>query len=128
VRKRLDGLRERYFASSDDHPGTELLIDLFRIARHMGQSEGERPVFFKFVMEETWRQHLQRSINFYYQCAATETVEFLSNPSICEIRLRPGIDVDWIDPHLANMAVYLAEERAKSGLSPLGSLRATVLT
>jgi superfamily II DNA or RNA helicase len=300
---RLRKLQETYFADSDDHPGTELLVDLFRIARHMGQSNGERPIFFKFeerlahdidgiarecvqrdvgvralearlsaeymrvdrfwrslysnygvfytqyqsaqrrildaarhgveperylgavdtperpplrepseavreavlrrdgrvcgccgstqglqidhivpsylggssdidqlqvlcrfcnaekainelnfrisrsplhgppkflplaipaqddpMIDETWRQYIQRSINFYYQCAATETVEFLRNPSICEIRLRPGIDVAWIEPHLANIAVRLTEERAASGLPPLGPLRAMALT
>ncbi len=48
VRAKLLGWQEKFFATSEDHPGTELLVDLFHIARHMGQSDGEAPAFFKF--------------------------------------------------------------------------------
>ena len=48
VDAKLSALQAKYFTSSEDHPGTELRVDLFRIARHMGQSAGERPAFFKF--------------------------------------------------------------------------------
>ncbi len=303
VRSRLQELQERYFAQSEDHPGTELELELFRIARHMGQSEGERPIFFKFeerlahdidaiarecvqqdlgvmaldarlnaeylrvdrfwrslysnyvifytqyqsaqrrildanrhgieperylgaidtperpplrepseavkeavlrrdgrkccccgsnqglqidhivpfylggssdidqlqvlcrfcnaekainelnfrisrsplhvspnfsplaipqqddpTIDDSWKQHIQRSINFFYQCAATETVEFLHGPPVCDIRLRPGIDAAWIEPHLANFTMTLAEARVAAGLSPLLSLRAVTMT
>jgi superfamily II DNA or RNA helicase len=303
ARPKLQVLRERYFAESDDHPGAELLVDLFRIARHMGQSSGDRPIFFKFeerlshdidaiarecvdadlgvraledrllaeyvrvdrfwrslysnygvfntqyqaaqrrildamrlgveperyvgvvetpevlplrepseaireavfnrdgrrccccgsgrslqidhivpfylggssdldqlqtlcrvcnaekainelnfrisrampgrppkftpleipakddlTSDDTWRQHIQRAINFYYKCAATEKVEFLSNPPRCEICLRPGIDVTWIEPHLVNFTAQLTEQRTAAGLTPLGRLRAVAMT
>ena len=105
----------------------------FRVSRSPLQGPPEfsplaMPAKDDLTSEETWRQHIQRSINFYYQCAATETVRFLSDPSSCEIRLRPGIDMTWIEPHLANMTARLTEERAAAGLSPLGPLRVTVLT
>lgn len=46
VRSPLEQWKEKLFASSDDHPGTELILDLFHIARHMGQSDGGAPKFF----------------------------------------------------------------------------------
>jgi superfamily II DNA or RNA helicase len=48
VDTRLGKLQARFFPRSEEHPGTELQVDLFRVARHMGQSAGERPTFFKF--------------------------------------------------------------------------------
>lgn len=48
VRSRLETLRDELFASNESHPGTDLLTDLFHIARHIGQSGGEAPTFFRF--------------------------------------------------------------------------------
>ncbi len=48
VEKKLQGWREKLFAASEDHAGSELLVDLFHVARHMGQGDGESPVFFRF--------------------------------------------------------------------------------
>ena len=42
-------LRDRYFSTSTDHPGTDVLVDLFQIARHIGQHDGELPSFFDFA-------------------------------------------------------------------------------
>jgi ATP-dependent helicase IRC3 len=48
VREDLLASQAIFFGSSEDHPGAELLVDMFHIARHMGQGNGEPPVFFKF--------------------------------------------------------------------------------
>jgi hypothetical protein len=42
-------LRDRYFSSAAEHPGTDTVLDLFQIARHIGQHEGELPSFFEFA-------------------------------------------------------------------------------
>ena len=51
VRQRVDGWIEAHFPDPDEHYGTGLPRDLFRIARHVAQS-GEAPRFFPFEMRD----------------------------------------------------------------------------
>jgi ATP-dependent helicase IRC3 len=45
---RLEDWCNRFFSQVEVHLGESLLINLFHIARHMAQNDGEPPVFFEF--------------------------------------------------------------------------------
>ena len=51
VRDRVDGWIEAHFPDPDEHYGTGLARDLFRVARHVAQS-GEAPRFFPFELRK----------------------------------------------------------------------------
>jgi len=80
------------------------------------------------TVEQTWLRYIQRTINFFYRCAAAESIDFESASLGAEIRLRLGIDATWIEPHLEDFRAHITEARAPVGLSPLGQLRATAMT
>jgi superfamily II DNA or RNA helicase len=44
----LEQWRQQFFSDASEHAGSDLLSDLFHIARHVAQGNGERPQFFKF--------------------------------------------------------------------------------
>jgi ATP-dependent helicase IRC3 len=66
---------------------------------------------------EQWLQYVQRSVNFFYRCAAVESVELTD--SGYEVQLRPGVEASWLLPHLGRFNTHLSEERAKVGQSGL---------
>jgi len=76
---------------------------------------------------ENWLAYLQRTINFFYRCAAVEVIELGGTQAGCEVVLRPGIDATWLEPHLPNLTAQVAEARGAEGLPSLGKLRATVV-
>jgi hypothetical protein len=79
------------------------------------------------TVEDAWLHYIQRTINFFYRCAAVESIDFESASLGVGIRLRLGIDATWIEPHLEDFSAHITEARAAAGLSALGRLRATAM-
>lgn len=48
VEGRIEEWKEAYFGNAHDHIGSDLVRDLFHIARHVAQSGGDAPPFFAF--------------------------------------------------------------------------------
>jgi ATP-dependent helicase IRC3 len=79
------------------------------------------------TVEDAWLHYIQRTINFFYRCAAVENIDFKSAALGVEIWLRLGIDETWIEPHLEDFSAHITEARAAVGLSALGRLRAAAM-
>jgi ATP-dependent helicase IRC3 len=75
--------------------------------------------------EEVWLQYIQRTVNFFYRCAAVDLVEVDGDSAAYDVRLQPGIDATWIEPHLGNFGAHIAEGRAAAGLASVGRVRVT---
>jgi hypothetical protein len=73
--------------------------------------------------EDSWLQYIQRSVNFFYRCAAVDTIVLQSESPGYEVRLQPGIDSTWIEPHLGNFGAHISEARTSAGLTAVGGLR-----
>lgn len=77
---------------------------------------------------DDWLRYLQRSVNFFYRCAAVETITSASGDLGCDIILRPDIDAAWIEPHLATLNLEVTKARAADGLPALSRLRASAVS
>jgi ATP-dependent helicase IRC3 len=72
--------------------------------------------------EDTWRSYLQRAVNFFYRCAAVQTLEINDARSGARIRLWPDVDANWIAPHLDALVEWTNTARASAGLVPVAGL------
>ncbi len=65
-----------------------------------------------------WRKFLQRSVNFFYRCAAVENViikEQGSSKNHWEIKLYVGNDPRWIEPYLQSFLQRIQVKRETAG-------------
>jgi ATP-dependent helicase IRC3 len=87
----------------------------------------EQPVSFpdlqlptgqKAVDLEQWRRYIFRSINFFYQCDATDMVGIGKRGTYFyhwSVELNPGNDPTWVTSLLKNILLCVRRERAKMG-------------
>jgi len=67
---------------------------------------------------ECWHMFLRRTINFFYRCAAVDSVEIGARGERFrhwQIRLFPGNNEKWLDPHLPDLIQRIRLARAKEG-------------
>jgi ATP-dependent helicase IRC3 len=70
---------------------------------------------------EQWETFLRRWVNFFYQCAAVDTVDAGEKGErlrVWAIRLFPGNDPTWLAPHLASLVRQIQEARQEAGYTP----------
>lgn len=72
-----------------------------------------------------WSALVTRTVNFFYRCAAIENVEI--GEGGCNITLRPGVQAEWLTPHLMNLDSHLSDLRTHAGLAALGPIRLSTL-
>ncbi len=78
----------------------------------------ELPVSDDATDPEHWERCLRRTLNFFYGCAAVDDVKIRARgPSFYTwtIRLRPGNDPAWFQPHLAAMVAEVRARRKQVG-------------
>lgn len=66
-------------------------------------------------------------MNFFYRCGAVDTIHYDTNSRDCEIRLRPGNQPTWLEPHLSAFAAHIQRAHDEAGLPPVGRLQVVAL-
>ncbi|MEI7827109.1 MAG: helicase-related protein [Euryarchaeota archaeon] len=72
-----------------------------------------------------WEHVLRRSINFFYKCAAVDSVKLGKRGDYFynwHVELRKGNDPHWIEPHINKIKAEVADSRKKAGAAALRSL------
>jgi len=70
---------------------------------------------------DAWERYLRRTVNRFYQCAAVDSVDIGSRgPSLrhWKVKLCPGNEDAWIEPHLEMILESIWEARRAAGLTP----------
>jgi hypothetical protein len=70
---------------------------------------------------EWWEMFLRRTINLFYRCAAVDSVEIGGRGERFRhwrIRLFPGNNEKWLDPHLPALIQRIRQAREKAGYEP----------
>jgi len=88
---------------------------------------------FQFPREEKadddneWEKYLRRSINFFYQCAAVESIVRSSDQSFnhWQINLHKGNDPAWFKPHLEELVNSIHDYQVAAGIRGLQGLKIT---
>ena len=65
--------------------------------------------------------YLQRSVNFFYRCAAVEDINIAARGErfrTWRIRLFQGNDPDWLRPHLPELTERIRHARVEAGFQP----------
>lgn len=65
---------------------------------------------------QTWERYVRRTVNFFYQCAAVDSVKIGRRGPLFygwEVRLYPGLDAAWIHPHIAEILCTIRTKRAQ---------------
>lgn len=68
---------------------------------------------------DEWEKFLRRTINTFYRCAAVESVKIGKRGPLFyrwEVRLFPGNNPSWIEPHLAGLAQNIRSTRQSDGV------------
>jgi ATP-dependent helicase IRC3 len=84
------------------------------------------PVAADLAESDTWEHYVQRSINFFYRCAAVDTLQLSSvraDESVWHIQLRTGNPAAWFEPCVEEWREYINAERAEAGLSEVSAIR-----
>jgi hypothetical protein len=67
---------------------------------------------------EWWEMFLRRTINLFFRCAAVDSVEIGGRGERFRhwrIRLFPGNNEEWLDPHLPALIQRIRQAREKAG-------------
>ncbi len=76
------------------------------------------PVGDQVMEPEWWNMFIRRTINLFFRCAAVDTVEIGGKGERFhhwQIRLFPGNNVNWLDPHLPGLIQRIRQAREKVG-------------
>jgi hypothetical protein len=79
---------------------------------------GETPAGIHAKEPEWWEMFLRRTINLFFRCAAVDSVEIGGRGERFrhwQIRLFPGNNEKWLEPHLSSLIERIRQARVKAG-------------
>ena len=75
---------------------------------------------------EKWKKSLQRCINFFYRCAAVESIKIGKRGQYFHqwyVMLYAGNDPEWLKPHLQELVKQINESRRAARVQPIKGIR-----
>ncbi len=127
----IDHIAPSYFGGNNDLSNLQTLCNAcnrikaieelnFTIHRNLGHTtpltsllEHDLPPVDDATNAEAWKQYLRRTVNFFYQCAATSSVTIGKRGRAFyewQIELCDGNDPEWLRPHLKELVLKIREQ------------------